>query len=496
MTEPVLRVAGIAKRYGGVQALRDVSLTVLPGTVHCLAGENGSGKSTLIKIISGAVRPDRGTITLSGVPRRALTPRDAIHGGIQVIHQDLSLFPNLTVAENIAAAQFVAQNRFLFRPADAHRIAKAAAEQVQVPLDLEARVGDLPVSARQITAICRALAQDARIIFMDEPTTALSWREVQTLFAVIQRATERGVAVVFVSHKFNEIFEISQHITVLRDGEVVGDGPAGGFTRAGLSQLMTGHEVTGLNRAQTAGTGKPVLEVSALASAGAFTDISFTVGGGEIVGLIGLLGSGHIEVAEALFGLRTTDAGKVRIAGTEHHIRSVADAMRHGIGYVPGDRLTEGLFLDHSVAQNIIAASTADLPRTGGLVLRGTIRRIAQEMVTGLSIRTPSTQTPVRHLSGGNQQRVVVAKWLQRNPRLLALNGPTMGVDIGSRREILRLLQQMSQQGTSVLVLSDDVAEVVEVCHRVFVMRGGSIVTEIAGADISEEAIMNELVAA
>lgn len=496
MTEPVLRVEEVSKRYGGVQALRDVNLTVTPGTVHCLAGENGSGKSTLIKILNGVARPDQGTIVLNGVRRHSLTPREAIRNGIQVIHQDLSLFANLSVAENIAAAPLVAQKRRFFNPAHARRIAAAAVEQVQVSLDLDARVSDVPVSARQITAICRALAQDARVIFMDEPTTALTWREVEALFKVIQRATARGVAVVFVSHKFNEIFEISQHITVLRDGQVVADGSADGFTRAGLSRLMTGHEVAALKRAKPATTGAPALEVSGLTSAGAFQDVSFTVGSGEIVGLVGLLGSGHIEIAEALFGLRPIDAGQVRIAGEEHRIRGVADAMSHGIGYVPGDRLTEGLFLDHSIAQNIVAADTAALQRRGGLILRSTIRKVAQDMVERLNIKTPSTQTPVRHLSGGNQQRVVVSKWLLRNPRLLALNGPTVGVDIGSRREILQLLQKLSQDGTSVLVLSDDIPEVVEVCHRVFVMRGGKLVSELADAGISEEAIMNELVTA
>lgn len=495
--EPVLEARGVSKRFGGVQALRNADLAIYPGSVHCLVGENGSGKSTLVKILSGAERPDAGSIRLDGTDLSAFAPREAIQAGIQVIHQDLSLFPNLSVAENIAVAPFIAQGRRLYTPREATRAALAAMDQVHISLDPAAKVADLPASSRQLTAICRSLAQEARVIFMDEPTTALTWHEVQSLFEVIHRLAGHGVAVVFVSHKFNEILEVAEHITVLRNGEVAVSGAVADFDRASLSRAMTGHEVAVLDRAALPeSVGPPVLELSCLNLPGSFEDISFAVAKGEIVGLTGLLGSGHVEVGEALFGLQPGVTGEIRVDGRKRRIHSVVDAIRYGIGYIPGDRLTQGTFLEQSVARNLVAASIDRLPRRRGVIERATIRAIARHLIERLAIKVPSPETPVRHLSGGHQQRVVVGKWLQREPHVLVINGPTVGVDIGSRREILSLLQELSHQATSIVLLSDDIPELVEVCHRVLVMRGGKMVAELQGARVTEDAILQEMVAA
>ncbi len=474
-----------------------MSLAIWPGTVHCLVGENGSGKTTLVKLLSGAERPDAGVIRTDGRDRAALAPREAIQAGIQVIHQDLSLFPNLSVAENIAVAPFVAQRRRVYTPREAIRFAGAAMAEIQVTLDLDATVADLPMSSKQLTAICRSLAQAARVVFMDEPTTALTWAEVQSLFAVIHRLTDQRVAVVFVTHKFNEILEVAQHITVLRNGEIAASGEVADFDRASLSKAMTGHEVALLERAPVASSaGQPVLGLEALSSPGAFENVSFTVQQGEIVGLTGLLGSGHVEVGEALFGLRPTSSGEVRIDGKRRQLRSVVDALRWGVGYIPGDRLTQGLFPGQSIAKNLVAADIDKLARRRGLVLRRTVRDIARAMIERLAIKAPSTETPVRNLSGGHQQRVVVGKWLVRGPHVLVINAPTVGVDIGSRLDILHLLQELAAQGTAILLLSDDIPELVEVCQRVLVMRAGKVVAELAGTGVTEDAILPEMLTA
>lgn len=497
MQEPVLEVRNISKRFGGVQALRGVTLQIWPGTVQCLVGENGCGKSTLVKILSGVERPDSGVITVRGADRPALTPRDAIQAGIEVVYQDLSLFPNLSVRENIAVEPLLAGRRHRYSPREASRIADAAAAELGVTLDMNARVGELPVPARQLVAICRSVAGNARVVFMDEPTTALTWREVQSLFAVMRRLTGHDVAVVFVSHKFNEILEVAQHITVMRNGAVVVSGEVADFDRASLSRAMTGREVTAIDRPPAVADGEPpALEVSEISSSGAFEHVSFSLGKHEVVGLTGLLGSGHAEVGEALFGIRAVSSGQVRVDGTPRQVGSVADALRWGIGYVPGDRLNQGLFLTQSVARNLAAANIDRLRRRAGLVSRRQVTDAARTMIRKLAIKTPSEETPVRDLSGGHQQRVLLGKWLLRDPRVLVVNGPTVGVDIGSKREILQILRDLAAQGTGVLLISDDIPEVVEVCDRVLVMRDGRMVAEFDGERVSEDAIMPEIVAA
>ncbi len=492
----VLTVEGVSKQFGGVAALRAVDLDVRPGEVHCLAGANGSGKSTLIKVISGVETPDSGRITIDGTRYEHLTPRRAASLGVEVIFQDFSLFPNLTVAENIGMTSYVAGERQIVRPKLVRAAAERVVHRIGVTLDLDARVEQLSVADRQLTAICRALGRDARVIFMDEPTTALTRREVDALFRIVATLKQEGVALVFVSHKLDEVLRVSDRITVLRNGVVVAHGELADFDRRTIIQAMTGHDVAEQRPEDTvAHDAEPLLRVQGLGRAGYFDDVSFDVQPGEILGVTGLLGSGRTEIAEALFGVAPADAGQVTVAGRPVRIRSVRDAIRAGIGYVPADRLTQGIFLEQPISTNIIAGSLEQVIGKGRLLRRSVARRIVDEASAELKIKMSSAEALARSLSGGNQQRVVLAKWLVRDPRVLILNSPTVGVDIGSKYEILALLVAKARQGLGIVMMSDDVPELVAVCHRVLVIRQGHLVEELTGDQLEEDVILKELTA-
>ena len=355
---PYLEVRDIVKRFGGVTALDGVSLRVYSGEVLCLAGENGCGKSTLIKIISGVQPPDAGTILIDGEAIPSLNPLSAMTAGIQVIYQDFSLFPNLTVAENIAMTRTVVEKHKLYKAPEAHDVAKAVIERLGVDLPLDSDVIDLSVADKQLTAICRALASDAKLLIMDEPTTALTQREVDRLFTVVEKLTSEGVALIFVSHKLDEVMRISQRVTIMRSGKNVIDSPASELDSKSITHYMTGR-VLDETRQVTPLPADPkvVLELDSVGVEGLLKDISFQIREGEILGLTGLLGSGRTEVAEVLFGLLPHDEGTIRVNGKDVSIRSINDAIKAGIGYVPEDRLTQGLFLEQSISNNVIAAS-------------------------------------------------------------------------------------------------------------------------------------------
>lgn len=490
----VLAARGISRRFGGVQALDSVSLDIRAGDVRCLAGENGCGKSTLIKILSGVEVPDAGEIEIGGTTRSRMHPADALRAGIQVIYQDFSLFPNLTVAENIALAPLIAHRRKLVDPRRVRARAAAVVAELGVRLDLDATVEELTVADRQLTAICRALAEEARVLFMDEPTTALTQREVRALFRVVETLRERGVATVFVSHKLDEVLEISRHVTVMRNGAVVASGRVEEFDRTSLARAMTGRDVRDQRDVPPLdGTARPVLSVEGLGLDGAFEDVTFDVAPGEILGITGLLGSGRSEIAEALFGVTPAQRGRVEVGGARVEIRGIDDAVAAGIGYVPSDRLTEGLFLDQSIADNVVAGSL-DLHRArSGLLDRARLAGTIDTFFAALRIKAPSVAAPIRSLSGGNQQRVVLAKWLARGPRVLVLNSPTVGVDVGSKEEILDILRREAGRGTGVIVVSDDIPELVAVCHRVLVVRRGRIHRELDGERVTEGSILEGL---
>jgi len=493
---PVLEVRDIVKTYGGVHALKNVSLSLLPGEVHCLAGENGSGKSTLIKIISGVEKPDSGTIAIDGEVQHHLTPNDAIVSGIQVIYQDFSLFPNLTAAENIAMLSELAERRTISSRARIKASAKRVVEELGLRMDLDADVADLSVADRQLIAICRALAHDAKVLIMDEPTTALTHTEVERLFGIVRQLQERGVAVMFVSHKLDEVVQISQRLTVLRNGEVVESGPAADYTLRSIAKAMTGREVREDRLVSDVDPQAPVLlQLDKLSRAGGFSDVSFTLRAGEILGITGLLGSGRSEIAEAIFGIHPADSGTITVNGKEHRITSIRDAVHAGIGYVPEDRLTQGLFMDVSIAENIIAASLDSYRSRSGLLDRSRIRTSIADLFGRLRIQAPNVDAVVRSLSGGNAQRVVLAKWLDRKPAVLVLNGPTVGVDIGSKEEIITILREQAAAGMGIVIISDDIPELVTSCHRILIVHDGRIVSELVGDEIDANEIQRRMAA-
>lgn len=487
MPSELIRLVDISKSYSGVQALQDVSLTMNQGEIHCLVGENGSGKSTLIKILAGVIQPDAGEIYLHGKLYSRLHPIQAIHEGIQVIYQDFSLFPNLTVAENIALNSELARGKRLVNWGEVRRIAEQALRRVDVALDLDATVDQVSVADKQLVAISRALLQNAQLIVMDEPTTALTQREVKSLFAVIKNLQQQGISTLFVSHKLNEVLEISERILVIRNGIKVIDAETREFDHGKLVQYMTGRQLEETAyQFQPAADTAPLLRVENLTSPGNFYDVSFELRAGEIVGITGLLGSGRTELALALFGVHPASSGSLYLQGKPIQLHSIQDATAHGIGYVPEDRLTEGLFLEQSIGRNEVVTTIDRYVGPLRLIESGRMTRAIRDWSGRLNIKTRSPDLPVRTLSGGNQQRVVLAKWLASAPHILILNGPTVGVDVGSKVELHDTMKQLARDGMGLLVISDDIPELLQTCNRILLMRRGRIVDEFARDHVTE----------
>ncbi len=493
MSEVFLKVTNINKAFAGVQALKDVNLTINKGEICCLAGENGSGKSTLIKIIAGAYKPDDGEIEINGKKYNTITPMDTIREGIQIIYQDFSIFPNLTAAENIALNSELAKNKKLVNWKNVYDTAKKAIEKINVEIDLDARVVELSVADKQLIAISRALLQNAKLIIMDEPTTALTKKEIDSLFKVIDGLRQQGISILFVSHKIEEVFALAEKITILRNGENVISDDVKNFDRAKFIYYMTGREFNETYYEARHTSKEPVMKVENIGKKGSFADISFELHSGEILGITGLLGSGRTELALALFGRDVIDTGKIIMEGKEIRLRNVKQAIRHGIGYVPEDRLTEGLFLSQSIARNTVASVIDRMKGKFAFLSRSKMKDIVGHWVGDLKIKTANVDNPVQTLSGGNQQRVVLAKWLATKPKVLILNGPTVGVDIGSKKDIHDILRRLSDDGMAIVIISDDIPEVLNNCNRVLIMRRGRIVGEFGGKSLTEDMLAQKL---
>lgn len=494
MRKPFIKLTGISKSFAGVHALQDVDMTIYEGEIRCLAGENGGGKSTLIKVVSGFYTPDKGEIEIAGKVFHKLTPLQAIHEGIQIIYQDFSVFPNLTVAENIGLSLERLHGKKLVDWSTIKKNAQRALDMIDIHIDLDALVGSLSVADRQLVAICRALLQDAKLLVMDEPTTALTRKEVDSLFAVVRDLQKKGISILFVSHKLEEVFEIAEELTILRNGKKVIEGPMKDFDREKFIFHMTGRNIeTSCFVGPTVIDGEPLLKVEGIGIKDLFDDISFDLYPGEIIGITGLLGSGRSELARALFGLEKITKGHLSVSGSPVKPGSVKDAIKHGIAYVPEDRLTEGLFLPHSINNNIVAATVDNVLDRGKLISKQKTRESTKEWIDELSIVTPSGELPVQSLSGGNQQRVVLAKWLSTRPKVLILNSPTVGVDIGSKTDIHAYARKLAGQGLGVIIISDDIPEVLDNCNRVLVMRKGRIVGRMNTCELTPEIVSHKL---
>jgi rhamnose transport system ATP-binding protein len=489
-TEPVLVLRHAAKAFGAVQALIDGSVELYPGQAHALVGENGAGKSTLVKILAGVYQPDAGELVVDGRPVTLHGPAAAQAAGIAVIYQEPTLFPDLTVAENMFIRRQPLRSGRRIDGRAMRADAAAIFARLGVSLDPARVARGLSIADQQVVEIGKALSLDARIIVMDEPTAALSAAEVDRLFAVIRTLREHGAAVLFISHRLEEVFATCQQVTVMRDGKQVLSRELAGLTAADLVRAMVGRELAE-RPDETHGTpGEPLLAVRRLTREGVFTDISLTVRAGEIVALAGLVGSGRSEVARAIFGIDRYDAGSVTVRGRTLRRGSPTGAMAAGVGFVPEDRRQQGLIMDMSVQQNVALASLHRLSRAG-LLRVSAERRLAADWAARLRIKYGRLTDPVSMLSGGNQQKVVLAKWLGRRPAVLIVDEPTRGIDVATKAEVHHLLLRLARDGVAVLMISSELPEVLRVSDRILVMREGRLMAEFAQADASEEEIMS-----
>ena len=481
---------GIGKRYGALRALADVSVTIAPGGIHALVGENGAGKSTLGKIIGGAVRPDEGDLLIDGTPVTLHSPRDAIRHGISLIEQEFALAPDLSVLDNVFLGVELGPRGLLDRGAQRERFA-ALAERIDFTSDPSTRVRALRTAEQQKVEVLRALVRDARLIVMDEPTAALTRREADRLLQITRDLRRDGVTVVFVSHFLGDVLALCDTVTVLKDGRQVQTTPAAEETHESLVTAMLGRslDVQFPQRHARPSGEEPVLRVRGLSREPAFRDVSLDVRPGEIVGLAGLVGSGRSEIARAIFGADQPAAGTIEVAGRRLRLKSPRGGIRAGIAMLPESRKDQGLVMMRSVVENVTMAHLDEVtPRW--VVSRRRERSVVDETLRRVDARAASPSMPVSSLSGGNQQKVALAKWLLRTPRVLIADEPTRGVDVGAKRAIYELIIELADQGLAVLLISSEVEEVLGLAHRVLVVRAGRIVGEFDAADVDEEVVM------
>jgi galactofuranose transport system ATP-binding protein len=494
---PLLEMRGIVKSFPGVMALRSVDLDVFRGEVHGIVGHNGAGKSTLIKILTGAYSRDSGSITLDGRPVHFHTPAAAQAGGIATIYQETNLVPYLSAAENIFLGR---EPRLRWGAVDwkaMRREADTLLSGLGIRLDVRVPTMRLSIAMQQMVMLARAVCLNARLVVMDEPTSSLDANEVRVLFGVIRRFQAEGIGIIYISHRFDEIFALTDRVTILRDGRLVRTMLTKDTNKLELVALMLARNTTEVEASgQTAfkegsatGSGEALLEVDGLTRRPAPVDVSISVHKGEIVGLAGLLGSGRTELVRAIFGADRPERGVIKMAKRKLRIRSPRDAVHAGLGYTPEDRKTEGIVPQLSVRDNIVLASLPHFTRFGILSLRRQ-RAIADELIKRLDIRTPSPSTPLRNLSGGNQQKVILARWLSRRPQLLLMDEPTRGIDVGAKAEVQRLIDEVAQDGVGVLMISSELEEVIEGSHRVIVMQEGRKVGELPHAEANEEHVL------
>jgi rhamnose transport system ATP-binding protein len=486
---PLVELRGLSKSYGGVRAVADVSFGIERATVHALVGENGAGKSTLVKILTGVVQPDEGELMIGGEPHRIGDPQTAHRLGIIAMYQEPTVFPDLSVAENVFAGR---RPRTRVRTVDWQEMRRHAArilDELGVDFGPDTPVRGLGVADRQLLEIAKALSTSARLLIMDEPTAALSPHEVENLFSTVRRLRDRGVAVVFISHRLEEVTAIADTVTVLRDGRHIATRPAAELPHGEIVRLMVGRSLDALFPKEEAEIGDVVLRAEGLTRRGIFSNVSFELKRGEIVGLAGFVGSGRTEVARSIFGIDPLDGGRLTIDGRAFRPRSPRAALRRGLAYLPEDRLHQGLVQPMSVGENVSMAVLPELTPAGLLRPRRE-RALARRFMEQLRIKATSPAQVVRSLSGGNQQKVVLSKWLAAEPRILILDEPTHGVDVGTKADVHRTISHLAAQGLTILLISSELLEVLGMSDRILVMREGRLVEELPRAEATEERVI------
>jgi len=490
-TPPLLQMRGISKAYPGVVALDNVDFELSAGEVHALVGENGAGKSTMMKILAGAETRDHGEILLNGQPVHIGSPQEAMNLGINIIYQEFNLVPHLSAAENIylgrePGARVPGFIDFRKLYADA----QAVMDSLGVRVDVRQEVSRLSVAQQQMVEIAKATSRNSIVIAMDEPSATLTDHELANLFALIRQLQQRGVGIIYISHRLEEIFSIADRVTVFRDGHHIATVAVAETNREEIIRMMVGRELKESIPKRPVPPGEPLLTVEGLTRRGAFEGIGFTIHRGEVLGLGGLVGAGRTEVARAIFGADRLDAGRILLEGRPVAVRSPRDAIRHGIGLVPEDRKTLGLILSMVVRENVTLANL-DLLSMLGFVNQRKERDVAREYVGSLRIRTPSVEQEVRNLSGGNQQKVVLAKWLFTNSRLLIFDEPTRGIDVGSKVEIYELMNELVARGAGILMISSELPELLGMSDRILVMHEGRLAGELSRAEATQERVMH-----
>jgi ABC-type sugar transport system ATPase subunit len=494
MGHVLVEIRNITKKFPGVVALEDISFTINEGEIHALIGENGAGKSTMIKILSGLYKPEPGgEIIFDGEPLREYSALESLHRGIVVIYQDFSLFSNLSVMENIALGPYVKAGKRLVDWKVMGEIAQTALDKLQLRLDLNAPVGSLSVAKQQIVAIARALANKARLLVLDEPTSALSKGEVIKLFDIMRSLKKEGISLLFISHKLDELFAISDRFTVFRDGKCMGTFNEEDLDDDRLISLMVGrkieYKIFNKNKRNDV-----IMEVKNLSKAGQFRDISFTLNRGEILGITGLVGAGRTELAQAIFGLNSFDSGEIFLEGERVKIQKPSEAVEKGIAYVPENRLQEGLVLGKSVRDNLVITVLKSISNRIGLVDRTKKSNLTAEWMEKLNIKPSIPDLLTSKLSGGNQQRVVLSKWLATNPKILMVDEPTNGIDVGAKTEIHQILRNLSESGIAVIVISSELPEILAITDRVIIMRRGRITAEKFCEGLNQEDILSKAI--
>ncbi|MFC4597373.1 sugar ABC transporter ATP-binding protein [Cohnella hongkongensis] len=493
MSEPVIRMEGIDKAFPGVQALQQARFELLAGEVHALMGENGAGKSTLMKVLTGVYSKDAGTVRYLGKEVAFASTKAAQDAGISIIHQELNLAPDLTVAQNIYIGREPRIKGFplFIDEKKLNEQVRALLSKINLNLEPETPVADLTVAKQQMVEIAKALSFNAKVLVMDEPTAALSDSEIADLFRIIEELKASGVGIVYISHRMDEIKRITDRVTVMRDGAYIDTVRTDEVTIDRIIAMMVGRTVYLESRPQSAALGETALEVKRLNRGQALKDISFAVRKGEILGFAGLVGAGRTELARAIFGADPIDSGEVYVHGRKTRIQSPHDAVRSGIGYLSEDRKRFGLLVDMDVKSNVAIANLHRFTRLGGWMKSGEIVEVAKSAVDKLKVKTPSIDQEVKFLSGGNQQKVVIGKWLTRDCDILIFDEPTRGIDVGAKSEIYKLLEELAEQGKAIIMISSELPEILRMSHRIVVMCEGRITGELAREDATQENIMS-----